>query len=834
MKTDFTIVFKLGLVVVCLLQTPLYVVAQKDSTVGVSNKKIEQQIELSSKVKDYYSEIHWRTLLAEKQPTNVANLLELVQLFKTVRDYKSGLEYIEKLLEIDRIRNIDLYFEKGRILKTLQRYPEAIEAFSILKNKLDKTAPNDARRSILYQEILSCKQAIWQIENPLNCIIYKADGAINKMYSEHCPIMLNDSQFYYTSLRADSVIENHVDQHNYTDPKRAIYKGAKITGDKVNFKEIDNDLAFLNAMDINSFSISKSKNLIVFSSCYTTSTFEKYCDLYFVIKKPDGNWSKPAKLHEITNLEHSKNVMPCLVEDQLLGFQFLYFASNSTQGLGGFDIWYSVFDDFKNTFSPAINCGAPLNTSFDEISPWWSVRQQQLYFSSDRPESIGGFDIFSIKGRHNIWSNPVGLYFPINSGFDEDAFSSIKRTEGYFTSNRPNENKLFGEACCDDIYYYAIEDVLELNVKGKVFELGTIKDQMTLKEFYESTYNEFPDNQLNAIAAEKNSYNIRAEIEQILDALNFNTGTSLEAKLKSYSFACRPNSSDSLLHQNFENELQVLKQYNENYKLAKQLKDELAPTISDSIFDVFFDLKELKLFVNMKSYIGKDEYENLLMKHLDMFDYFNLSSALVQLFMVDDNKDAFYLVRSTYADMEGNFEFDLRPDRNYLVVAGRSGYFNNGAYFNTNGIEQSTNYQIPILLKENTSNAIVLNNIYYEYNEAKLTEEAQSSLEFQLLTLLRTNPELIVEIRSHTDAIGSDSYNLELSQRRAESVENYLIENGIDPNRLKPKGYGEQLPIANNTLENGEDNPEGRQRNRRTEFKVIGTLTNASNVLQKE
>jgi outer membrane protein OmpA-like peptidoglycan-associated protein len=74
---------------------------------------------------------------------------------------------------------------------------------------------------------------------------------------------------------------------------------------------------------------------------------------------------------------------------------------------------------------------------------------------------------------------------------------------------------------------------------------------------------------------------------------------------------------------------------------------------------------------------------------------------------------------------------------------------------------------------------------------------------------------------SHTDSVASEVYNIELSQRRAESTVNYLIRKGIATERLVAKGYGESKPIARNTNPDGTDNPEGRQRNRRTEFKIL-------------
>ncbi|RMG83714.1 MAG: OmpA family protein, partial [Bacteroidetes bacterium] len=104
-----------------------------------------------------------------------------------------------------------------------------------------------------------------------------------------------------------------------------------------------------------------------------------------------------------------------------------------------------------------------------------------------------------------------------------------------------------------------------------------------------------------------------------------------------------------------------------------------------------------------------------------------------------------------------------------------------------------------------------------------------------LYKILVENPKIIVEISSHTDSKGDDEYNMKLSQRRAESVVNYLIKKGIEKERLHAKGYGETKPIAPNVNPDGSDNPEGRAKNRRTEFKIIGILpTKYSDVLYEE
>ena len=78
-----------------------------------------------------------------------------------------------------------------------------------------------------------------------------------------------------------------------------------------------------------------------------------------------------------------------------------------------------------------------------------------------------------------------------------------------------------------------------------------------------------------------------------------------------------------------------------------------------------------------------------------------------------------------------------------------------------------------------------------------------------------------LEIGAHTDSKGTDAYNLKLSDARAKSVVDYLLSKGISTDRLVSKGYGETNPVADNTNIDGSDNPDGRQKNRRTEFKIL-------------
>lgn len=113
---------------------------------------------------------------------------------------------------------------------------------------------------------------------------------------------------------------------------------------------------------------------------------------------------------------------------------------------------------------------------------------------------------------------------------------------------------------------------------------------------------------------------------------------------------------------------------------------------------------------------------------------------------------------------------------------------------------------------------IVLENIYYDYDKANIREDAKKSLD-ALITILKDNPMIKIELAAHTDCRGADAYNLKLSQQRAESVVNYLIEKGVVSNRLVAKGYGETQLFRKMYLHKLYWRTTSK--NRRTTFKII-------------
>jgi outer membrane protein OmpA-like peptidoglycan-associated protein len=117
---------------------------------------------------------------------------------------------------------------------------------------------------------------------------------------------------------------------------------------------------------------------------------------------------------------------------------------------------------------------------------------------------------------------------------------------------------------------------------------------------------------------------------------------------------------------------------------------------------------------------------------------------------------------------------------------------------------------------------VVLEHIYYDFDKAYIRADAEEPLA-ELIKILEDNPDVIVEIGSHTDARGSSRYNEKLSQRRAKSVVKYLEGRGIPANRLEYQGYGE-TQTTNECVDEIPCDEEKHQRNRRTEFRVVGLV----------
>ena len=194
-------------------------------------------------------------------------------------------------------------------------------------------------------------------------------------------------------------------------------------------------------------------------------------------------------------------------------------------------------------------------------------------------------------------------------------------------------------------------------------------------------------------------------------------------------------------------------------------------------------------------------------------------------------------------DKNGAFKFSLKPSTDYVFIASAQGYLNGKDRQTTKGLDRSRDFKTTILLAS-TAKPIELPNIFYDFAKWDLRPESMVALD-KLVETLNDNPTITIELMSHTDARGNDVDNLALSQKRAQSVVNYLIEKGIAADRLQAKGYGKTVPkvvdkkLADqytflkegitlseefiNSLKDSDLQEICHQINRRTEFKVLSS-----------
>ncbi|MDR1737910.1 MAG: OmpA family protein [Candidatus Symbiothrix sp.] len=214
----------------------------------------------------------------------------------------------------------------------------------------------------------------------------------------------------------------------------------------------------------------------------------------------------------------------------------------------------------------------------------------------------------------------------------------------------------------------------------------------------------------------------------------------------------------------------------------------------------------------------------------------DVDSAMVRIVGKDGSNQKLY-VRS-----DGTYYTEVLPGMDYVMMASAPGYLNQKQTLSVPDTTKSEIYYVDFSLPSITK-PVLIENIFYDFNKATLRKESQEALT-ELIALLDANPNVTIELAAHTDRIGSEEYNNNLSQRRAQSVVDYLIKGGIAADRLTAKGYGKSQPttVSKAMAEKYAFLPEGQllseefiatleplqqaiadQINRRTEFQVIST-----------
>ncbi len=227
----------------------------------------------------------------------------------------------------------------------------------------------------------------------------------------------------------------------------------------------------------------QSGNLFISKNKTAYFTFCKadICAIYSS-KFKNNKWTNPKKLDARINQKESTSTQPTIAEFE--SKKLLYFVSDRKGGFGGTDIWVCTIDSNGNFGNP-VNCGNKINSKANEITPFFNEYDGGLYFSSNRKNGMGSFDIYSAKGSLTIWGDPTKLAPPFNTSFDDMYFVFSSKNKGYFSSNRSPALYLDKENCCNDIFSFEI-----IKEKRTAEIIEKINDDLPLSLYF---HNDEPD-----------------------------------------------------------------------------------------------------------------------------------------------------------------------------------------------------------------------------------------------------------------------------------------------------------------------------------------------------
>ncbi len=766
-------------------------------------------------------------------------------------DYEKAIEYYKILTEYKERNSSENLYNYAQVLRSEQKYEEARLIFN------DYTKRQDAKSdSIYFNKLIDY------------CINYKEDEFVGKIDqtnintgNRNLGISFNskgllisvpenkkydDKTTYYDLATVDSITSTSFESPNELSKKfnGPYYEGTPFiydNGTKILFSSNSADLKRYKPKKIKEIAISEDGRNIL--KIYSAQLI-------------DNKWTEPVELG--FNGNNYNCTFPNLSEDG----STLYFSSDKEGGFGGYDLW-KVNKIDESTWSSPKNLGATINTFEDEIYPY--NKKDKLYFSSKGHLGIGGYDIFVSNYINNRYTQPLNIGKPINSSRDDFSFI-LDSTSGYFSTNRKSTSNLG----YDMVYYFngyitseRINGVVSNQNSGellaevlvKIYKKDATGKWLLQKEIETNDKGEYSINLEN-----NKEYKINfqqegfEQLEYIIPAANGDARETLKEKIKNVGLKKKSNKIsgfvvDSITGKPVSGIKVSLKNKSDSllnkYTYTGQNGEwdfDIDPLVLNELTFEHQDLDFEPQTFTLDGYTGGnygkrnkqlEEISEVKLKQSSKLPLLKVLNKLtgnplpgVDIIVLKKDNNDWVEVNTFKSNEDGVWNLgDLIDLETYKVSFTKIGF--DTEFFELPSVDYNKDRKARELAllnvflnpSKNKGNVIQVNNIYFDFSHSRPKKESYPILD-NIVMFMNENITIKVELSAHTDAVGKNDFNQDLSEKRAARCTDYLVRHGIERDRIISKGYGESK-ILNGCIEWDQCSEEKNQINRRVEIKIL-------------
>jgi len=441
--------------------------SQEEDLSVLSTGKLKKLGKKAMISENYYSAIRYYDEYCKiKEDYKIMYLL--AESYRTTRNYPFAEYWYDKAYKANPSKNPKALYYYARMLQVSQDYSDAYPLFKQFKKEYIDFDDSPIFLKLVKYQMNACDTAPGYIKAPVTARVNHLNSTINTSDNEFLPIFLTPTSMIYASSPFDTT-----DIDPKTDSIRVPgYFAAQKNGStwqsmgEYTLQEENNPLQYSQ-----NGAFSPDYQRYYYIKCEKGKKNSKTCQIY-QSKKVYGIWQAGEALPEHINTKGTNAYYLTVGNETKKNDEVVYFISDRPGGKGGLDLWYTIYMSKKEAWRDPKNCGNKINSQGDEITPYFDMTSRTMYYSSNAWAGIGQNDIFKTFGELGKWTPSENMGYPINTPYDDYYFTISQNGKlGFLASNRPGGASIGNPTATDDLYAVDFENIIEIPVTGKVFEV---------------------------------------------------------------------------------------------------------------------------------------------------------------------------------------------------------------------------------------------------------------------------------------------------------------------------------------------------------------------------